>query len=263
MPILSAVIGSAQTSKAVGSQVDAGNKAISTIGNATTTAQNSVNSAVGSANDTLSGVAGSEYDNLAPYLQAGQQGITSLSSMLQPGGELTKQFNFDPTDLTKDPGYQFQLQQGDQGVARAAAARGQANSGNLSTALSQYNQGLAGTTYNNAYNRALTTFQTNRQNTLQPISTLINAGQTATGQFNNALQNYGDTKSSNDIYGGTYSGNTTLSGAKSISDLLLGIGNAKAAGSVAQGNIWGGYANGATSRFNSGGGLVGAATGVM
>lgn len=166
--------------------------------------------------------------------------------MLQPGGALTKQFSFDPTDLTSDPGYKFQLQQGDQAATRSATAAGQGNSGNLDTALSQYNQGLAGTTFNNAYNRALTTFQTNRQNTLQPLSTLINAGQTATGQYNTAQQNFGNTTSTNDIYGGTYVGNAGINASKSIADLLLGIGNAKAGGSIAQGNIWGNFVQNAT-----------------
>ena len=234
-------------SKAVGSQVDAGNQAISTIGNATTAAQTGVNNAVGSANNTLAGVAGAETSNLSPYLAAGQQGITSLASMLQPGGALTQQFSFNPSDLTQDPGYQFQLQQGDQAASRQAAATGNAQSGNLQTALAQYNQGLAGTTFNNAYNRALTTFQTNRQNTLQPLNTLIGAGQNATGQFNSALQNYGNTTGTNDIAGAVYGGNAGINGAKSISDLLLGIGNAKAGGSIAQGNIWSNFTNNATT----------------
>lgn len=168
--------------------------------------------------------------------------------MLKPGGALTKQFGFDPSDLTTDPGYKFQLQQGDQAATRSATAAGNGNSGNLDTALAQYNQGLAGTTFNNAYNRALTTFQTNRQNTLQPLSTLINAGQTATGQFNAAQQNAGNQTSANDIYGGTYVGNAGINASKSIADLLLGIGNAKAGGSIAQGNIWGNFLGGPTGQ---------------
>ena len=246
MPLVSAIIGSAQTSKAVGAQVNAGNQAIDTTQNAVNSAQTGVNNAVGSANSTLGDVYGQESSNLDPYLQAGQQGITSLSDMLKPGGDLTKQFSFNPSDLTQDPGYQFQLQQGDQGVARAAAARGHADSGNLLTATSQYDQGLAGTTFNNAYNRALTTFQTNRQNTLQPLSTLIGAGQNATGQFNSAAQNFGNNTSTNDVTGGIYNANAGLNGAKSISDLLLGIGNARAKGSLEQGDIWGNFANNAT-----------------
>lgn len=233
------MIGSNQLSTAVGEQVQGDNNAINETNNATIAAQTGLNNAVGSANNTLASTYGSETNNLNPYLQAGQQGITSLASMLQPGGALTQQFTA-PTaaQAAAQPGYQFQLQAGDQAATRAAAAQGLGNSGNLATSLSQFNQGLAATNYNNLYNQNLTTFQTNRQNTLQPLSTLINSGQTATGQLNSAAQNYGNTTGTNDLYGATYSGNAGQAGAKTVSSLLQGIGQSESAGSIGQGNIW-------------------------
>ncbi len=243
MPIVSAIIGSVQTSKAVGAQTDYLNRGINKIQDATTAAQTGVGNAVQQGNQVLSDVYGNEKSNLDPYLQAGQQGISSLASMLQPGGELTKQFSYNPTDLQNDPGYQFQLQQGGQALARQASAQGQSLGGGEKAALAQYSQGLADTTYNNAYNRALTTFQTNRQNTLQPLSTLINAGQNATGQFNNAAQNYGSLFSNNLIGGAQYSGNLGFQSAGEQAKGLSAIGDAKAGGSLAQGKIWSGFAS--------------------
>lgn len=243
MPLASAIIGSVQTSKAVGAQVAAGNKAIDTTGAARDAATGAVNKSVDSANDRLTGLYGEQKDNLDPYMQAGQQGITSLADMLKPGGELTKQFSFNPEDLSKTPGYQFALQQGTQAANRGAAARGLGVSGNRDAAVAEFGSGLAQKTWGDEYARAFNTFQANRNNTLVPLNTLISAGQTATGQFNQASEHYGDTTGTNDIYGGTYEGNAGRDAAKSISDLILGIGNAKAAGSVAQGNIWGSFAN--------------------
>ncbi len=222
--LISSVIGSNQTSRAVGAATDWSKQAANKIGESVSEAQAGQNSAYDA-----------QTANLNPYLQAGQQGITSLSQMLQPGGELTKQFGFDATNLQNEPGYQFQLQQGNKAVNNAHAANGLAGSGAQSKALAQYGQGLAGTTYQNAYNRALTTFQTNRQNTLAPLSTLINAGQTATGQFDQAAQSRAN-----------FNGNAGMQGAKSIADIFQNIGGVKAAGSVAQGNTWSSFANSAT-----------------
>lgn len=275
MGLLSSIIGSGQTSRAVGAQVDWDKQAADKVATSTFDAQTGLDQAKGQANaglfngynqqtDNLNDKYGAETGNLDPYLQAGRQGITSLSSMLQPGGELTKQFSFDPKDLQNDPGYQFQLQQGQKAINNSTAANGLAGSGSQAKALSQYNQGLAGTTYNNAYNRALTTFQTNRANTLAPLNTLIGAGQTATGQFdqaaqsqtgqfNQANQNYGNTVSSNDLNSALQSGAWGVDSGKSIASIFDNIGKVKASGSIAQGNIWGGLADSAAAGLATGG----------
>lgn len=263
------MIGGSQVSKAVGAQVGADNTAIGNISGAQQAAQSGITQAVQGGNQVLSNVYGTDTANLSPYLAAGQQGISSLASMLQPGGELTKQFSYSPTDLQNDPGYQFQLQQGSQAIARQGAAQGQSLGGGEKAALSQYSQGLADTTYNNAYNRALTTFQTNRQNTLAPLSTLIGAGQNASGQLQQAGQQYGSQSSNNLLQGAEYSGNVGLQAQGEVAQLLQAIGSAKAGGSLAQGKLWApiaGAASGAalggfTGAAGGAGGFGGALTG--
>ncbi|MFS6633863.1 hypothetical protein, partial [Staphylococcus aureus] len=93
-------------------------------------------------------------------------GVSALSLMLQPGGELTKQFT-QPTgsEVEQTPGFQFQMDEGSKAIQRAAAASGGLRGGGTLKALEQYSHGLASTYYNDAFNRALTTFQTNRNNT--------------------------------------------------------------------------------------------------
>ena len=64
-------------------------------------------------------------------------------------------FEFTPGDLTADPGYQFQLTEGNRAADRASLARGNYYSGQALKEAQQFGQGLADTTYNTAFNRAL------------------------------------------------------------------------------------------------------------
>jgi hypothetical protein len=284
--LVGGIINSNQTSRAVGAAVDWNRQAADKIAGTTSDAQAGMKQAVGQGNaemfnttaqgnDALTGSYDAQKANLDPYLQAGQQGIGSIADMMKPGGELTKQFDFNPTDLQNDPGYQFQLQQGNKAVTNAGAAGGSAGSGNTMKAMSQYNQGLAGTTYTNAYNRALTTFQTNRDNLLKPLEFMSGAGQTASGQFNSASQNYGNqtsknytdygkNASENDVYGANYVGNAGMAGGKAVADIFQNIGNIKAQGSLKQGSIWSNFANSAAGTIGGmkmpsfgGGGIAG------
>lgn len=61
--------------------------------------------------------------------------------------------SFTPQDLANDPGYQFQLQQGEQALARNQAARGNYFSGEALKAAQDYGQGLAGTAFDAANSR--------------------------------------------------------------------------------------------------------------
>ena len=87
---------------------------------------------------------------LQPYLQnygQAQGGVQQLSNVLGLNGAAGNQSAL--ATLQNTPGYQFQLQQGDNAINAQAAATGQNASGNQALALSNYNQGLASTTYNN------------------------------------------------------------------------------------------------------------------
>ena len=103
-----------------------------------------------------------------------QAGINALGRM---GTGFTGQ-----VDLTQDPGYAFRLEQGQKALERSAAARGGLISGNTGGALQQFGQGLASQEYQNAYNRALTQYNT--------TAALAGVGQTATNQLGAAGQNY-------------------------------------------------------------------------
>ena len=117
-----------------------------------------------------------------PYMQAGTQALGNLTSNL---GNYTNNFNTQTMQQT-DPGYQFQMQQGQQALQRSAASQGLTGSGGTLKALTQYGQNYANTAYNNAFDQ----FMTNRQANFGNLSSLVQGGQNAIGTVAGVGQNY-------------------------------------------------------------------------
>lgn len=90
---------------------------------------------------------------IQPYTAVGQEGMNRLSQL--------GQFSFNSSNLQNEPGYQFQLQQGQQGIESSAFAKGLGMSTATAKALAGFNQQMAGTAYQNAFNRALQSYTTN------------------------------------------------------------------------------------------------------
>lgn len=154
---------------------------------------------------------------LQPYLQnygQAQGGVTQLQNALGMGGAAGNASALQT--LQNTPGYQFQLQQGDAGINAAAAANGTLNSGNQLTALSNYNQGLAGTTYNNYVSQ------------LQPF---LGASNAAAGGVANVNMGQGNAVAgqNNQLAGLNYGAATGIGNANANADL---------AGLTASGNIF-------------------------
>jgi hypothetical protein len=117
-------------------------------------------------------------------------------------------------ELQATPGYQFQLEQGLQGVNNSAAARGGLLSGANMKAINDYAQGQASTGYQNAWDRAQNAYQnaftrnlTAKQQKFSNLQSMANNGQNAAGNQGNwamttgtalagASQNYGNNASS-------------------------------------------------------------------
>jgi hypothetical protein len=201
-----------------------------------------VNTMMGRANSTLGGLINSVQAGTSPFMQAGNQGLQSLMQYAQGGGP---KFSFDnPEQWINSPAYQWQLQQGQDAIQNSAAARGLGDSGNTLKELTKYGQGLASTYYNDAFNRALTTFDTNQRSTLQNLGTLIGAGQFGVGQTNQALQNLGGAMAGNQMQAGMFGGNAALQTAQRLADMgllggediaKLGLQGATTAGNFATG----------------------------
>jgi hypothetical protein len=105
-------------------------------------------------------------------------------------------FKFGAGDYQADPGYAFRLSEGQKALDRQAAARGGLISGGALKAAQRYGQEMGSQEFGNAYNRALTSYNTGVSSENQLYNrqaALAGIGQTATGQVAQAGQNYANT----------------------------------------------------------------------
>ncbi len=109
-----------------------------------------------------------------PYQQVGSTAAGNLNDLLKQGFTAPTLQQAEAT-----PGYQFQLQQGTNAINENAAANGTLMSGNTGVALQNYGQNLAQTAYQQTYNNALNTYDTN----LNANQAGVNAGLSSTGQL--------------------------------------------------------------------------------
>jgi hypothetical protein len=102
-------------------------------------------------------------------------GAPGSSGQGLPTGFLTQLFGPEQFRQNLDPGYQFRIQQGTQGVLNGAAARTGALSGPALKALIDYNQGAASQEFGSSFDR----FQTQQGNIFQRLLSLTSLGQNA------------------------------------------------------------------------------------
>lgn len=130
--------------------------------------------------------------------------------------------DFSMQDFVEDPGYAFRMSEGMKALNNSMAARGMGVSGaNIKGAL-RYGQDLGSQEYQNAFNR----YQVNRSNQLNPLQSLMGAGQTSANTLTNAAGNMGN----------------------NISELQTQAGNARASGYVGRANA---LTNALGSGFNT------------
>ncbi len=195
-----------------------------------------------------------QQENQQPFLNAGSQSIGQLMQALQSGKfgpgstgpvpQFTKGDFTAPTleEARSSPGYQFTAQQGNKGILQGAAAAGGAISGGTLKALDSFNTGLADSTYNDVFNRSLSTYNeglSKYQAQLQGYGAGL-AGQQQ--EFNQlfAPAQLGENASAN-------IGQTGSQLGQSVGNLMTGIGNAQAAGTVGSANAYSGALSSATN----------------
>jgi hypothetical protein len=149
----------------------------------------------------------------APFREAG---LTSQNKLLDlmglspgAGGKYAKDFSM--ADFQADPGYAFRMSEGLKALDRTAASRGGLLSGAALRGATRYGQDMASQEYTNAFNR----YQTNRANQLNPLQSLMGAGQTAAGQVGAAGQAYA-----------TNAGNAYMNAADARASGYMGSANA-------------------------------------
>jgi hypothetical protein len=140
--------------------------------------------------NTQAGMFNTIQGNEQPFIKGGQTALNSLlqGEGLQPGssggianGYLNQQFNPTQSQLESYPGYQFELNQGEQAVQNSAAATTGAASGPAMKSLASFAQGLASSDYSNYFNQ----FQTQQNNIFNRLSSIAGLGQNAAGNLGN------------------------------------------------------------------------------
>jgi hypothetical protein len=150
----------------------------------------------------------------APYREAGYKALAELQ---RTAGNVPGAFKFGAGDYQADPGYAFRLAEGQKALDRQAAARGGLISGGALRAAQRYGQEMGSQEFGNAYNRALTGYNTGVASENQLYNRqagLAGIGQTSTNLVGQAGQNY----------------------ATNVGNLMTGAGAAQAAGQVGMAN---------------------------
>lgn len=110
-----------------------------------------------------------------PYAELGDQAAGQLQQRLSNNSLLGR---FSPEDLANEPGYQFELSEGNKAIDRAAGARGGRYSGATLKDLQRFGQNVAQQNYGQAYQRDAL----DKQRQFNMLSDTARTGQGATGQ---------------------------------------------------------------------------------
>jgi hypothetical protein len=129
-----------------------------------------------------------------PFRQAGITSQNQLMTLLglKGGDEASGEYGsaskaFGMDQFNADPGYAFRLSEGMKALERSAAARGGLLSGQTLKGINRYGQDMGSQEYQNAFNR----YQAERNARLNPLQSLMGAGQTATNQLSGAAGQLG------------------------------------------------------------------------
>ena len=182
--------------------------------------------------------------NEAPYVQSGNQAQSQLNYLLgngKPGsngtagsstaggyGSLLTPFtaqNFQQLS----PAYQFQLQQGQQGVLNTDSGSQGALSGAALKDLTGYNQGMANTSFNNAFNQ----YQTQQGNIYSRLASVAQTGQAAASNQATGASNFGSSI-----------GQSATNVGSALGGGTVGAGNALSGGASSLGGIYAAYGGG-------------------
>lgn len=156
-------------------------------------------------------------------------------------------FSFTGENLASDPGYKFGLDQGLQGIDRAQASRGNFLSGAAIKEATRYNEDYAGTKFNDAFNRASSTYGTNlnrRQNEWNTNQAAYNTNRNTIYSFLTGQSTIGQNSAAR-------VGTNNQQVAANVGANTTAAGNANAAATVASGNALVNGINTAANNYNS------------
>jgi hypothetical protein len=132
--------------------------------------------------------------------------------------------DFGTADFEADPGYAFRQSEGMKALERSAAARGSLMSGSTLKGIQRFGQDLASQEYTNAFNR----YQVNRSNQLNPLQSLMGAGQSATNVQTGVEGQLGQNQATNLYNAGAARASGYVGSANALAGALGSIGQTAA-----------------------------------
>lgn len=159
----------------------------------------------------LGGILGGQYTIPAQYEMVPDETATDF-------GKYARDFGM--SDFQQDPGYAFRQSEGMKALERSAAARGGLLSGKTLKGIQRFGQDLASQEYQNAFNR----YQINRSNQLNPLQSLMGAGQSSTNLLTGAAGQAGQNEAANLYNAGQARASGYVGSANALGSALGSIG---------------------------------------
>jgi hypothetical protein len=161
-----------------------------------------------------------------PFRQGGLTAQQEIMQLLGIGGDknaagygsLGKAFGTE--QFQQDPGYAFRQSEGMKALERSAAARGNLLSGSTLKGVQRFGQDLASQEYQNAFNR----YQTERAAKLNPLQSLMGAGQSSANVLTGAAGQMGQNEATNLYNAGAARASGYVGQANALSGALGQIG---------------------------------------
>jgi hypothetical protein len=163
-----------------------------------------------------------------PFRQGGLTAQDEIMKLLGIGGDasaegygsLAKPFGME--QFEQDPGYAFRQAEGMKALERSAAARGLLQSGPTLKGIQRFGQESASQEYGNAFNR----YQIERNARLNPLQSLMGAGQSATNVMTGNVGQSSQNEQANLMNAGAARASGYVGQANALSGALGSIGQA-------------------------------------
>lgn len=161
-----------------------------------------------------------------PFRQAGLTAQQQIMQLLGIGGDKnaagygSAATPFGMEQFEADPGYAFRQSEGMKALERSAAARGNLLSGATMKGIQRFGQDLASQEYQNAFNR----YQVERAARLNPLQSLMGAGQSSANTLTGAAGQFGQASAANAMNAGAARASGYVGSANALSSALGGVG---------------------------------------
>jgi len=246
----SALIGRSASKGASGSQMAAQDRADQITRDSVRDSGRVLSDNAGDANRVISDSVQSQLEMYRPYMEAGPNALGTLQDLVKSGGDLDQKFSFGREDFDNDPGLKFILENGQKALEQSAALKGGLFSTGTVKNLVNFKEGATNQYFNDAFNRALQSFNTNRTSSLaraQSLQDLVHVGMGGTAAAGGATQRGAETIGRNIFDTGRDLANIEMTGAKMRTGYADAKGDAEATGKIGSANAIAGGVTGASN----------------